>query len=336
MKLKLLLFLMLLLPMSSMAQKVAYAVLKDSTLTFYYGKNKPEGAYDVEKRTVFSLTEWYDVCDQIHTVVFDQSFKEYRPKSCERWFSGCKNLISIKNIKENLNTSEVTNMREMFWGCKKLISLDVSGFNTDKVIDMSRMFERCEKLTSLDVKGFNTEKVTDMSFLFLGCEKLTSLDVSSFNTDNVTNMYGMFYACHNLTSLKVSGFNTNKVTSMGAMFWGCESLTSLDVSGFNTENVTYMSEMFAYCYSLTSLDVSRFHTDNVTDMNRMFVRCDNLKTIYVGDGWNTSSVKKSEFMFLNCPNLIGEQGTKYHYSHHDASYAHIDGGESNPGYFTKT
>ena len=282
-KISLLLILFLFLCIDAYSQKVAYAVFKDSTLTFYYNDKKPKGAYDVEKRTVFSLTEWYDVCDQIHTVVFDQSFKKYRPKSCENWFRWCKNLISIKNIKENLNTSEVTNMREMFWGCENLIILDVS--------------------------VFNTEKVTDMSFLFLGCEKLTSLDVSGFNTDNVTNMYGMFYACHNLTSLKVSGFNTNKVTSMGCMFWGCESLTSLDVSGFNTEKVT--------------------------DMGWMFNGCKNLKTIYVGNGWNTSSVIDANYMFKDCPNLIGEQGTKYHYSHHDASYAHIDGGESNPGYLTK-
>ena len=26
----------------------AYAIFKDSTLTFYYGKGKPKGAYDVE------------------------------------------------------------------------------------------------------------------------------------------------------------------------------------------------------------------------------------------------------------------------------------------------
>jgi hypothetical protein len=40
-------------------------------------------------------------------------------------------------------------------------------------------------------------------------------------------------------------------------------------------------------------------------------------------------------MFRNCPNLVGGQGTKYDESHTDATYAHIDGGESNPGYLTK-
>ncbi|UKI57957.1 MAG: hypothetical protein L6V81_00295 [Clostridium sp.] len=38
--------------------------------------------------------------------------------------------------------------------------------------------------------------------------------------------------------------------------------------------------------------------------------------------------------FYNCTNLVGGAGTKYNSSHVDKAYAHIDGGTSNPGYFT--
>jgi len=93
--------------------------------------------------------------------------------------------------------------------------------------------------------------------------------------------------------------------------------------------------MFSHCKNLTSLDVSGFNTENVTDMWDMFCGCENLKTIYVGDGWSTSRKIVSEIMFKDCPNLIGGKGTKYDPSHTDASYAHIDGGKKNPGYFTK-
>ena len=67
----------------------------------------------------------------------------------------------------------------------------------------------------------------------------------------------------------------------------------------------------------------------------MFADCATLKTIYVGDRWNPINVTNSESMFKNCNNLIGGQGTKYDEKHTDVEYAHIDGGESNPGYFTK-
>ena len=39
-------------------------------------------------------------------------------------------------------------------------------------------------------------------------------------------------------------------------------------------------------------------------------------------------------MFTNCFNLVGGKGTTYDANHIDKAYAHIDGGPSNPGYFT--
>ena len=211
-KINILLVLLLLMSInafSQTSQPVAYAVLKDNTLTFYYNDKKPEKAYDVEKmvlhKRLYVIKEWTTKHKRIKTVVFDQSFKDYTPKSCGMWFLSCDNLTSIKGINENLNTSEVT------------------------------------------------------------------------------DMFGMFSLCENLTSL----------------------------------------------------DVSSFNTDNVTEMSLMFQGCKNLKTIYVGDGWQTSRVTDSEDMFKNCPNLVGEKGTKFNEKHTDVEYAHIDGGESTPGYLTK-
>ena len=38
-------------------------------------------------------------------------------------------------------------------------------------------------------------------------------------------------------------------------------------------------------------------------------------------------------MFKGCTSLKGGQGTTYNANHVDKTYAHIDGGSSNPGYF---
>ena len=40
-------------------------------------------------------------------------------------------------------------------------------------------------------------------------------------------------------------------------------------------------------------------------------------------------------MFAGCNSLVGGQGTTFHDGHVDGGYAHIDGGPSNPGYFSK-
>ena len=154
------------------------------------------------------------------------------------------------------------------------------------------------------------------------------------NTEDVTIMASMFTECSALTSLDVSHFNTDKVTNMNGMFISCIGLTSLDVSNFNTENVTDMNNMFGNCRGLTSLDLSNFTTETVNNMRYMFYYCNNLTTIYVGNGWSTASVTNSDKMFYRCTKLVGGNGTTYDSSHINADYAHIDGGPSNPGYFT--
>ena len=65
----------------------------------------------------------------------------------------------------------------------------------------------------------------------------------------------------------------------------------------------------------------------------MFDGCTELKTITVGDGWNVDGAF-SDDMFNNCTSLVGEKGTTYDASFTSASYAHVDGGEENPGYLT--
>ena len=188
-----------------------------------------------------------------------------------------------------------------------------------------------ESMTGLQY--LNTDEVTTMHAMFYCCN-LTSLDVSNFNTDNVTDMSFMFSGCY-LKSLDVSNFNTSKVTKMNYMFAGCDSLASIDVSNFNTDKVTDMSGMFQSCRSMTSLDLSNFNTTQVTNLGFMFNTCKNLQTIYVGENWNTAATTFSNNMFMDCTNIVGGMGTTYDANHVDAAYAHIDGGPSNPGYFSE-
>ena len=214
----------------------AYACfyLYDNTLTFYYDNlrsSRPGTTFDLN--TDYIYPDWQLDYTKIYVnkVVFDPSFAAARPTSTFEWFYGMENLQFITGMKENLNTSEVTNMRCMFMDCIELTSLDVSHFNTSKVTDMDAMFAYCEKVKSLDLSNFNTSNVTEMAFMFEGCT--------------------------------------------------------------------------------------------------------NLRTIYVGSGWSTAIVTYTDDMFLDCTSLVGGQGTTYDANHVDAAYAHIDGGPSNPGYFTE-
>ena len=221
--------------------------------------------------------EGVDLKNNCEKVVFTPSFKQVKPTSCSSWFDSFSNLTTIQGI-ENLNTEEVKNMMYMFYGCKKLTSLDLSSFNTAKVTNMNGMFGSCSSLTSLDVSSFDTDEVEEMSYMFGNCTGLKSLDLSSFNTAKVTDMGYMFGGCSGLTSLNLSSFNTAKVMYMMNMFVGCKGLTSLDLSSFNTANVEVMSYMFNGCSGLTTIYVSDdFTTNKVSESNDMFSSCSNLK-----------------------------------------------------------
>ena len=69
-------------------------------------------------------------------------------------------------------------------------------------------------------------------------------------------------------------------------------------------------------------------------MSCMFSNSSSLKRIYASDKFNTSKVTSSNYMFNDSPNLVGGNSTKYNSSFVDKTYARIDGGTSNPGYFT--
>ncbi len=253
----------------------------------------------------------------------------------------------------NFNTSKVTNMSSMF-NVSKATTLDLSNFDTSNVIIMNNMFQDSQA-TTLDISNFDTSKVKMMDYMFLRSQA-TTIDVSNFDTSNVTGM-SMMFADSKATTLDVSNFNTSKVTNMPSMFHSSKA-TTLDVSNFDTSNVTNMSSMFSdsqattldvsnfdtsnvtnmsYMFSnskVTTLDVSNFDTSNVTNMNYMFQNSTKLTTIYVSDKFNTDNVTTSTNMFLSSTKLIGGAGTKYNSSYVDKTYARIDGGTSNPGYFT--
>ena len=181
------------------------------------------------------------------------------------------------------NTTEVTDMRNMFFECGKLTEIEgLEKLDTSKVEDMSCMFLGCYDLKSLpNISNWHTNKVTNMSHMFYGCNSLGSLhDISKWDTSNVTNMIDMFYKCTSLTSLPdISTWNTSKVTAMSGMFDGCSSLKSLpDISKWNISNVTNMNYMFYNCSSLNPSNEFRFKIPNICSTKEIHKGCnDNFK-----------------------------------------------------------
>lgn len=300
--LSLLLMLMLLQPvMAQIQDRRMYARLdrETQTLTLYYDKNK-----QTSDNAIYARPLWANYVERkaIQTVVFDESFKHARPKSCDQWFYLFEGLTKIEHL-DYLNTSEVENMGSMFSKCTSLETLDLSSFNTEKVTNMFEMFVGSTNLRTINLpKGFIGSNVTDLNGMFSGCASLTELDLSGSNAEKVKDMGNMFNGCVALSNLNLSGFKTGSLTDMRYLFSLCQSLESLDLSGFNTENVSSMVSMFSQCSSLRSLDLSSFNTSKVIDMNLMFYNCTNLESIDLSS-FDTENLQRMDYMFCSCTKL---------------------------------
>lgn len=213
------------------AEDVLVAEVSGTTLTFkcvdFY--NQPEGSY------YFNSTDAWNTafCATITKAVIDESCKNYKKTYLRNMFKDCVALETIEGL-ENLNTSEVANMEQMFLNC--------------------------QKLTTLDLRAWDTSNVTKMTNMFYQCYQLSSLNVSTWNTANVKTMAAMFGQCTSLTSLDLTGWNTAKVEDMGSMFRGCTQLVSIFVSDeWSTASIAYdNTTTFSDCTSIVGEDGTKY------------------------------------------------------------------------------
>ena len=52
-------------------------------------------------------------------------------------------------MEHNLNTSEVSDMSDMFMFCQSLKSIDINGFDVSKLVTAEAMFNNCKNLTTI-------------------------------------------------------------------------------------------------------------------------------------------------------------------------------------------
>lgn len=123
--------------------------------------------------------------------------------------------------------------------------------------------------------------------------------------------------------------------SMSAWFTNCSNLEWIQgMNLLDDSSLNKMGSAFSGCSKLTELDLSSLTGVKLSNMYAAFQNCSNLKAIYVSDKFSTAKVTKSDKCFAGCTSLVGGAGTTYSQNNTGKEYAHIDGGPSNPGYFT--
>lgn len=135
------------------------------------------------------------------------------------FFDSLKMLTSINNL-YMLNTSKVTNMRDMFCDCQMLPKVDLSGFDTRNTTSMEGMFARMYKIQTLDLSSFNTSKTTNMKNMFVLSISTTETLESLLNViPALTTIYvSNSWTTANVTVETVLANNVNLVGGAGTVF----------------------------------------------------------------------------------------------------------------------
>ena len=242
------------------------------------------------------ITKYYDTPDRevVEIPDFVVGFKPSRSLTFAKTyvFDGCKHLKKII-MGSNVRGS----MKNLFRGFEGKY-LDLSEFDTSNITNMCNMFFQCS-FNELNLGGkFNTSKVTDMRGMFQ-LAVVCDLRLDSFDTGCVTDMSLMFRSGDMSNIVFGRGFNTSKVTSMRAMFSLCR-VNKLDLgTSFDTSNVKSMNHMFSLC-SAKSINLGdKFYTHNVNDMDGMFNEC-GASSINLGNNFDTSNVTSMNYMFYGC------------------------------------
>lgn len=120
-------------------------------------------------------------------------------------------------------------------------------------------------------------------------------------------------------------------TSMGEWFANCANCLTIDVMKLNVERANTFFATFAGCASVETLDLSTWNVPNLVAADCMFFEMVKLTTVYANESWNGVAGSSAFFM---ASSLVGDQGSKPSQYGYSGTYARIDGGADNPGYFS--
>ncbi|MBR6532781.1 BspA family leucine-rich repeat surface protein [Candidatus Saccharibacteria bacterium] len=256
----------------------------ETTITNFYDNIPLNGTEE-------DIFPWAEQSDSVFTANFDKSFANARMTDCGHLFRNLKKLTTITNP-QNLNTSQVVNMRAMF----AYAGNDASTF-------------------AVDLGSWDISNTTNMSSMFYSAGyNATAWEISgigSWNTSSLTNAHAMFYkAGYYATTWSIgdiSGWDTSHIEDMGYLFaWAGYSVDEWsvgDLVGWDTSSVTNLMGAFSnagYASTTWSVgDISHWNTGKVTNMSYVFNKSGySAKTLRVDlSGWDTSNATSMKAMF---------------------------------------
>ena len=196
----------------------------------------------------------------------------------------------------NLDVSNVTNMRLMFYGDQISDLSPLANWNVNNVIDMGSMFSgnQISDLSPLanwkvdqvvymgdmfnenqisdlsPLANWKVDNVEDMSEMFVNDQISDLSPLANWKVNNVGDIHSMF-ASNQISDLSpLANWKVDQVVDMSAMFDGNQIGDLSPLAGWNTNNVRSMIQMF-YGNHISDLSpLANWKVNNVMGMGEMF------------------------------------------------------------------
>ena len=179
------------------------------------------------------LNDMFGVCPNLISLDLS-SFSFKNVETMAYMFNGCNRLSTLILPKENNIGNNLKDIKYMFYECKELTSIDLSGISLVNIKDLSSMFYGCSSLENLILpSNEKANNVVDFSYMFFDCGKLKSVDLSFVSLINAQKLSFMFFNCSSLLDIKFPiEEKSTKIEDFQYMFFSCQSLISIDLSNF--------------------------------------------------------------------------------------------------------
>ena len=172
---------------------------------------------------------------------------------------------AIENIETGGSGGEIYTPSYIRFDAYNGNSLVTQPINTSLITDMSNVFYSCKQVTKLDLTGWDTSNVTTMANMFTNCTNLKKvIGLSKFNLNKVKTTANMFQYASYIETIELTGSDVSKLTNSSYMFAGCSKVTSIDLSTWTTPNLTNTKAMFLGCSVLANLDMRNADFSKVT------------------------------------------------------------------------
>lgn len=210
-----------------------------------------------------------------------------RPTNCKKTFDQCWAITEIEGL-EDIDTSRVTTMANMFYRCESLLdSSFLRGYDYSNVEDMTKMLMGTS-FTSIDFSNVDGSPkqmpaLKNVQYLFGGV-----------GTDKVTYNSEVEYISFKNCKMTASG-----ISNLSTLFGYCPELKTIELTGWAIPNITNASNLF---YNVPAEEIYLVDCDmgNVTNVQSMFKNCGSeTKFDLHANGWKLTNLGSAVSLFEN-------------------------------------